>query len=151
MYADFEFHTRTYTRSIKQPTSIFSQRSQHTHPIWMVHTISRFTYGEDKNSLMSYRGKDCVSKFCEHIVAEACRLYSSFPELPMEPLTKSQVKKYNQARKCHICFGPFKPKDREVRDHCHYTGKYRGAAHSLSNLQYKIPNYIPVVFDNLAG
>ena len=28
---------------------------------------------------------------------------------------------------------------------------YRGAAHSSCNLQYKIPNYIPVVFHNLAG
>ena len=36
----------------------------------------------------------------------------------------------------------------EVRDHCHYTGKYRGAAHSICNLRYKIPKEIPVVFHN---
>ena len=41
-----------------------------------------------------------------------------------------------------------KPK---VRDHCHYTGRYRGAAHRNCNLQYKIPSYIPVVFHNLSG
>ena len=35
-----------------------------------------------------------------------------------------------------------------VRDHCHYTGKYRGAAHSKCNLQYKVPKEIPVVFHN---
>ena len=35
-----------------------------------------------------------------------------------------------------------------VRDHCHYTGNYRGAAHSACNLQYKIPKSIPVVFHN---
>ena len=39
----------------------------------------------------------------------------------------------------------------KVRDHCHYSGIYRGAAHSLCNLQYKIPSYIPVIFHNLAG
>ena len=38
-----------------------------------------------------------------------------------------------------------------MRDHCHYSSIYRGAAHSLCNLQYKIPSYIPVVFHNLAG
>ena len=27
----------------------------------------------------------------------------------------------------------------EVRDHCHYTGKFRGAAHDICNLGYKIP------------
>ena len=97
------------------------------------------------------RGLDCISKFCEHIIAEARHLYKSFPEKAMEPLTKAQMKNYNRAIKCHICFGPFKKDNRKVRDHCHYSGKYRGAAHSLCNLQYKIPSYIPVSFHNLAG
>ena len=69
----------------------------------------------------------------------------------MAPLTKSQVKEYKRATKCHICFKPFTEKKRKVRDHCHYSGLYQGAAHSSCNLQYKIPNYIPVVFHNLAG
>ena len=34
------------------------------------------------------------------------------------------------------------------RDHCHYTGKYRGATHDICNLRYKIPKKIPVVFHN---
>ena len=36
----------------------------------------------------------------------------------------------------------------KVRDHCHYTGKLRGAAHSICNLRYKVPKKIPVVFHN---
>ena len=36
----------------------------------------------------------------------------------------------------------------KVKDHCHYTGQYRGAAHSICNLRYKIPKEIPVVFHN---
>ena len=36
----------------------------------------------------------------------------------------------------------------KVKDHCHYTGKYRGAAHDICNLRYKIPKEIPVVFHN---
>ena len=27
----------------------------------------------------------------------------------------------------------------KVRDYCHYTGKFRGAAHSIFNLRYKTP------------
>ena len=69
----------------------------------------------------------------------------------MAPLTKSQLKGYARATKCHICFKPFSEKKRKVRDHCHYSGLYRGAAHSSRNLQYKILSYIPVVFYNLAG
>ena len=35
-----------------------------------------------------------------------------------------------------------------MRDHCHYTGKYRGAVHNICNLRYKIPKEIPIVFHN---
>ena len=57
---------------------------------------------------------------------------------------------------CHICKTRFNyDKDnehyesyRKVRDHDHYTGKYRRAAHSKCNLEYQIPKEIPVVFHN---
>ena len=68
----------------------------------------------------------------------------------MIPLTKKQLKKHKNADKCHICFRKFGDKG-NVRDHCHYTGMYRGAAHFGCNLRYKIPSYIPVVFHSLAG
>ena len=90
-----------------------------------------------------------VERFCEHIISEAKRLYSLFPEQPMKPLTKAQLKEYRKATKCHICFKELG--EDKVRDHCHYSGLYRGAAHTMCNLRYKIPKYIPVVFHNLAG
>ena len=34
------------------------------------------------------------------------------------------------------------------RNHCHYTGKYRGASHSVCNPRYKVVKEIPVVFHN---
>ena len=68
----------------------------------------------------------------------------------MIPLMKEQLKEHGNADKCHICFKKFGDKGK-VRDHCHYTGLYRGAAHFACNLHYKIPSYIPVVFHNLAG
>ena len=37
---------------------------------------------------------------------------------------------------------------KKVRDHCHYTGKFRGAAHSICNLRYKVPQEIPVNIHN---
>ena len=37
---------------------------------------------------------------------------------------------------------------RKVRDHCHYTGRYKGAAHSICNLKFHAPNEVPVVFHN---
>ena len=28
----------------------------------------------------------------------------------------------------------------KARDHCHYTGKYRGAVHSICNLKFDVSN-----------
>ena len=67
----------------------------------------------------------------------------------MIPLTKTQWKEYNSSNKCHICLKPIL--GNKVRDHCHYTGYYRGPAHSMCNLRCKVPSFIPVVFHNLSG
>ena len=37
---------------------------------------------------------------------------------------------------------------KKVKDHCHYTGKFRGAAHSKCNLNYKAPKDIPIIIYN---
>ena len=74
----------------------------------------------------------------------------------MLPLTKQQEKRCKNAKLCHICPPPKKIREkvnedknyRKVRDHCHYTREYRGAAHSTCNLRYKTTKEIPVVFDN---
>ena len=39
-------------------------------------------------------------------------------------------------------------KVRKVRDHCHYAGEYRGAPHSICNLEYRVPKKIPMAFHN---
>ena len=150
MYADFE----SILELISGPGNnlrISTTRGVNVHvPYgWCIH--SEFAYGEVKDPLVLYRGKDCIRKFCKHIIGEARRLYCSFPEKPMEPLMKAQWKDYKHLNNCHICFKPFREGNRKVRDHCHYGGIYRGTAHSLCNLQYKIPSYIPVVFHNLSG
>ena len=39
-------------------------------------------------------------------------------------------------------------KHHKIKDHCHYTEKYRGAAHHICNLRYRIPKEISIVFHN---
>ena len=39
----------------------------------------------------------------------------------------------------------------KVTDHCHYTGEYRGAAHSVCNLKYSVPKKIPIVFHDVSN
>ena len=68
----------------------------------------------------------------------------------MLPLTKNELKSYEDAKESYICGKFFLKKliedHRKVRDHFHYTGKYRGAAHSVCNLKFNAPNEIPVIF-----
>ena len=49
----------------------------------------------------------------------------------MIPLTKEEDDDYNKENTCYICKKDFD--NDKVRDHCHFTGKYRGAAHNMCN------------------
>ena len=69
-------------------------------------------------------------------------------------VTKEQLKSHQDAKVCHICGKRFLKKFtnsknyRKVRDHCHFTGKYRGTAYSICNLIFNVPNEILLVFHN---
>ena len=89
-----------------------------------------------------------MEKFVEYIEEELKRLYETFPRQPMTELTDALKREHSAAEKCHI---RLRSSDIKARDHCHYTGLYRGAAHNNCNLKYRIPDYIPIVFHNLSG
>ena len=63
--------------------------------------------------------------------------------------TEEDRKHFNNASDCWIC-GEELGNDR-VRDHCHFTGRYRGPAHNSCNLKYRKPKNISVFFHNLSG
>ena len=72
-------------------------------------------------------------------------------------LTNEEKESYEKQKLCHICKKKFCYDNNEknkfklyqkVKDHCHYTRKFRAAAHNICNLRYKIPEEIPVVFHN---
>ena len=66
-------------------------------------------------------------------------------------LTAEDVKAFSRAKVCSICGGAFTETNKKVRDHCHRTGNYRGAAHNACNINYFNNRYLPVVFHNLRG
>ena len=150
IYADFEVILKPIQDLSPDPSKPYTKEvNQHIPSGYCIY--SKFAYGKVENPLRLYRSEDSVEKFCDHIKEKARRLYHMIPEKPMEPLTNKQWIQYKRASECHISFKPFNHKDPKVRDHFHYTGKYRGPAHSLCNLRYRIPSYIPVVFHNLSG
>ena len=74
----------------------------------------------------------------------------------MIPLTSEERKLHHKQKVCYICKNEFSTDDdngiasnkeyHKIRDYCHYTGKYRGAAPDICNIRCKTPKEIPVVF-----
>ena len=62
-------------------------------------------------------------------------------------MTTEDEKNYQDSQDSWICNE--KLDTDKVRDHCHITGKYRGAVHSQCNLKLKIPKKLPIIFHNL--
>ena len=113
--------------------------SEHIPSGFSMFTISSFrSIGNEHDK---YRGKDCMKKFCEFLREHAIKMIN-FKKQKMKLLTKEQQESYQNAKICYICKKKIENnylKDKKfckVRDHCHYTGEYRGAAHSICNLKY---------------
>ena len=80
--------------------------------------------------------------------AQTC--LKNIEEKEMIPLTNKEIKRHEKQKVYYICKKKIcdDKNKKKVRHHCHYTGKFRGAAHGGRNLRYKIPKEIPIVFHN---
>ena len=103
------------------------------------------SFDKSNNKLSYYRGEDCMKRFCKDLKDHATKIID-YKKKIMTPLTKEEEDNYNKENICYICKKEFN--NDKVRDHCHFTDKYRGAAHNTCNLRYKIPKNIPVIFHN---
>ena len=119
--------------------------------------FTSFSFDKKENKLIInyYRGEDSIEKLCKKLKECAIEIIN-YEKKEMISLTKEEKKFYKKQEKCHICQEKFcSDKDDEnftnrkkVKDHCHYTGKFRGAAHSKCNLNYKVSKVIPIIIHN---
>ena len=108
------------------------------------------SFDESKNILNYYRGDDCTTKFCKDLRTHANKIIN-YEKIKMIPLTIKGEIYHNKQKICYIRKKEFNnngKRNYKVRDHCHYTGKYGGAAHNICNLRYKVAKEIPLVFHN---
>ena len=66
-------------------------------------------------------------------------------------MTKQEEDLFQKSNNCQICKEHIDNDEEKVRDHCHVTGKFRGAAHKSCNLNFKLTKKVPVIFHNLRG
>ena len=91
-------------------------------------------------------GPDCIKDYVRDIL-EIETKHSI--EINKAMLSTEEDKLYHDANDiCHICN---KNGVNKVEDHCHQTGRYRGPACNICNLNYKHQNFIPVLFHNGKG
>ena len=149
IYADLECLLEKMSTCQNNPNeSSTTEINKHTPSGYSLFTYCSFD--KTKNKLNYYRGKDCMKKFCKNLREHATKIIN-YEKKKMIPLTTKEEMYHSKQKICYICKKEFDKNDKKrykVRDHCHYTGKCRGAAHNICNLRYKIPKEIQIVFRN---
>ena len=62
-----------------------------------------------------------------------------------------EEEQFQSSNACWICEKLIDDDDERGRDHCHITGKFRGAAHWSCNINLHLTQKVPVIFHNLWG
>ena len=144
IYADLECLLKKINNCQNNPNKSYTKKKATQRPSGYSLVIL-CSFEKSLNEQKYYR-EDCVKIFCNDLKDEAMKRINC-EKKEMIALTNEEKESYENQEICHICKKEFN-NDNKVRDHCHYTGKYRGAAHNKCNLNYKIPKAIPVVFHN---
>ena len=153
IYADFESTLKPLETCKPDPNKSYTLKYNKHEPVSFVYYIKSFNESVYKSKLRSYvkeneEDPDTIDVFINWL-EEDVKIISELGNEPMK-ITPEEQEQFNQVTNCWIC-GKFLNIDDKVRDHCHYTGRYRGAAHNLCNLKYSKPNNISVFFHNLTG
>ena len=154
IYADFECLLKplNYEEPISSDKPYTVDVSEHK-PYAFVYFI-KCSYDMNLSKLEYYFGEDASKVFCEKLELDIFRIYNDHLKcvMPMLNLTQEENDAFENAIACNICDNLFIEGEGKVRDHDHLTGRVRiGAAHSICNLNFKIPKFIPVFFHNLSG
>ena len=152
VYADFECFTKPMNTCSPNPKESYNYNYQKHEPSGFCFYVKGIV---DKKIIpiiytKSSEDEDISKVFVEKLTEVTKGIYNDFYLRPKPlRLTSEEQKSFEEAKTCHICNHELK--DDKVRDHCHFTGQYRGAAHIKCNLMCKKPKVLPVIFHNLQG
>ena len=103
--------------------------------------------------IVVYRGENAAYEFIKAIFRE----YEHCKKVMKKHFNKNLVMSekeehlFQQSNSCWICKKLNDHDDEKVRDHCHVTGKFRGAAHWSCNINFQLIKKVPVIFHDLRG
>ena len=150
VYADFEAFTKEIKTIPQNDRVAFTQKYQHHQPSGFCYKI----VGQNIKRCVLFRAaknEDVSRKFVEMLEEDIKKIFQQFNFSKKMVISSQEQKDFLNAEFCWICQKKFKKDEKKVRDHDHFTGKFRGAAHNKCNLQFKKPQFTPVIFHNLSG
>ena len=148
IYVDSESVTAKIDSATPHPTKSSTDKYQHHQPCGFSYVVVSEAEKYSKFPVV-YRGEDAVDKFIECLETEQQHIEEKLSFIEPMRIENEEEQMFQNAINCHICHSELGA-DR-VRDHCHLTGKYRGAAHNECNLNYSFTGRIPVILHNLRG
>ena len=132
IYTDLECLLEKMSTCINNPNeSSTTKMNKHTPSGYSIFTHCSFDVS--KNKLNYYRAKDCMKRFSKDLREHASKIIN-YEKKKMIPLRTGEKIYHNKQKICYICKKEFNnngKKNYKVRDHCHYTSKYRGTAHNI--------------------
>ena len=153
VYADFECFTKPMNSCSPNPKDSYNYNYQKHEPSGFCFYVKSIVPGIHIKPIIytkTSEDEDVAKVFVEKLTELTKGIYNDFYLRPKPlSLTGKEQKSFEEATICHICSKKLE-KDK-VRDHCHFTGKYRGAAHNKCNLECRKPKVLPVIFHNLQG
>ena len=161
IYADFECFTIPINSCQPNPNKPFTQGYQKHEPSSYALYRKGLDGMKDKYKPIVYTRKtedeDISKKFVKLVRSLTHMIYRRYYVNPkLLKLTPEEQKDFQSANVCHICEQDLYVDEKtgtilKVRDHCHFTGEYRGAAHNECNFKCKKPLILSVIFHNLQG
>ena len=153
VYADFECYNKPIHTTTPDPNKSYTNKLTKQEPASFVYYIKSFNEKVYKSIKREYvkeedEDPDVIDVFINRLEEDVKQIANLGNE--KMKITEEEEEEFKQASDCWICRKKLNLEDR-VRDHCHFTGRYRGAAHNRCNLKYNKPNNISVFFHNLSG
>ena len=152
IYADFESLIKPMDNCDPDPNKSYTKKYQKHKPsgfCYYIISLYEDVFKSVKRTYTKTKEEDpnAEDEFIKWLIDDVTKIANIKPKKMV--FTEEDEKQFNKASDCWIC-GEKLGNDR-VRDHCHYTGRYRGAAHNKCNLNYSKPKGVPVFFHNLSG
>ena len=150
-YADFESILKPISEKKEEGgTGGTVKTHEHVPCGFAFHLVSLFLQTEPVLKRAKDETEELPKDFIRELISCVKRTQLSLPKKKMFPLTNEEWKTFREATVCWLCRKEFGDGNlRKVRDHCHFTGKFRGAAHSSCNLKFQRPKFTPVFLHNL--